>query len=337
MLRAFAAITAAAALGACTDPVDRAAKERIFSPEDPPRAVASAAERLPPEDVASDPRVARRVLGMGAAEATERLGPHKYTANVSFEWTAGKRTVKLQETRTLIAGRGGFDGDFHAIIENDRNQGLEVIRVGGDVYARHRFQKFRHRKRDRGVAERERDEVYGAIRDFDALFRGRLALKPVGTASVDDRTVWRYTVSLAPDAPRVAAASTLPPPQFAKGGPDADTQRRLRFFDHREPLSLSGEVMVDAETSVVLEARLEGVLQAPGDEGQEPARLRLVTTCQVTDIGKDPGLTAPKEFLPDEDKPQGLADALDRFGISRGGTDGGTPATSREDDGEADE
>ena len=40
---------------ACTDPVDKAAKARIFSPEDPPKVVASAAEKLPPEDVADEP------------------------------------------------------------------------------------------------------------------------------------------------------------------------------------------------------------------------------------------------------------------------------------------
>jgi hypothetical protein len=60
------AILAALALAAtaCTDPVDKAAKARIFSPEDPPKVVASAAETLPPQEVASDARVARRVLGM---------------------------------------------------------------------------------------------------------------------------------------------------------------------------------------------------------------------------------------------------------------------------------
>lgn len=325
--RAFAvAFLVSVCITGCTDPVDKAARARIFSEEDPPKAVSSAAEKLPPQDVASDPRIARRVLGMGAAEATERLGPHKYTATVMFEWTSGQRALKLEETRTLIAGRGGFAGDFHARIENDKDQGLEVFRVAGQVFARNRYQKFRERKRDRGVAERVRDEVYGAIGDFDNLFHGRITLKPVGTATLIERTVWRYEVSLAAPAPASAKNKAAPstPPRFAKGGPDSDTQRRLRFFEQREPLALNGEVFVDSETSVVLKSRLEGTLKAPGDEGAEPANLRLVVTSNVTDIGKDPALTAPKEFLPDVDKPQGIADALDQFGITRGGgADGG--------------
>ncbi|HZI09719.1 MAG TPA: hypothetical protein VE153_04950, partial [Myxococcus sp.] len=72
---AFTLALALAAVG-CTDPVDKAAKARIFSPEDPPKVVASAKQKLPPEDVASNPQVARRILGMDAAEVTERVGPH---------------------------------------------------------------------------------------------------------------------------------------------------------------------------------------------------------------------------------------------------------------------
>ena len=127
------------ALTACPDPVDKAAKKRIFSSEDPPQAVAAAQEKLPPEDVASNPLVARRVLGMGAAETTERIGPHTYNATVKWEWSAGPKSVRLTETRELLAGPGGISGDFLARLSNTTptyDQGLEVIRAGGHVYAR---------------------------------------------------------------------------------------------------------------------------------------------------------------------------------------------------------
>ena len=50
----------------------------------------------------------------------------------------------------LLAGRGGMSGDFHGTIENSHDQGLEVIRADGKVYARRRYGKFRERSRDRG-------------------------------------------------------------------------------------------------------------------------------------------------------------------------------------------
>jgi len=314
------AILAALALAAtaCTDPVDRAAKARIFSPEDPPKVVASAAEKLPPQEVASDARVARRVLGMDAAEVTERLGPHAYKATVTYEWTseATPLPVKLTETRTFRAGPGGVSGDFHGVLENNRDQGLEVIRVDGKVYARNRYGHFRQRLRDRGMAERTRAELTGAIRDVDALFRGRMKLEPQGTVTYEGRTAWRYAVklgeALAPDTGQVLPALLEP-----KGGRDETTRRRLGFFEHREPLSLSGEVLVDAETSVVLKARVDGRLTVPKDKTPESADLRLTLESALSAIGKDPRLQPPENFLPDADKPQGIADALDRFGIAR--------------------
>jgi hypothetical protein len=41
-------------------------------------------------------------------------------------------------------------------------------------------------------------------------------------------------------------------------------------------------------------------------------------------LGQEIAIIAPTEFLPDQDKPAGIADALDRFGIPRGNhLDGG--------------
>ncbi len=311
----------AAGLTGCSDPVDKAAKARIFSPEDPPRAVSSALESLPPQDAATDARVARRILGMGAAETTQRLGAHKYQSTVTFEWTHGPRGLKLEEARTLLAGPGGYDGDFHATLENSRDQGMEVLRAGGQVYARSRYGKFRHRSRDRGLAERTREEVFGALRDVDGLFGGRIQLQPKGTAMINGRTAWKYDVVLGParegSAWQGGGGKALPEVQFARTGVDEDTKRRLRFMQEREPVTLEGELFVDAETSVVLKSRLGGTLTAPGEEGGKLG-LRISMTSSITDIGRDPKLAAPKDFLPDADKPQGVADALDAFGIPRG-------------------
>lgn len=323
-------LLACLALAACPDPVDKAAKKRIFSSEDPPQAVAAAQEKLPPEDVASNPAVARRVLGMSAAEATERLGPHTYAATVNWEWSAGKKTVGLKESRELLAGPGGVSGDFLARLSNvslggDVGSGVEVLRHSGHVYARTTYGKdgagqFRERKRDRGIAERTRDEAFGAVRDFDQLFRGRLALASKGTQTIAGRLCWRYDVSLGP--PLSGEAKALPPLAAPRGGADATTLRRRAFFDLREPKALQGEVFVDAETSVVIKTSLTGRIGVASDGGD--AELRLSLESSLSNIGRAPELKVPADFLPDEDKPQGIAATLKRFGIERG--DGGVPA-----------
>ncbi len=319
--RLAAAIGVLALIG-CADPVDKAAKKRIFSPEDPPKVVASAAEKLDGANLGQDEKLARRVLRMGAVEATERIGSHRFTATVSFEWTGAGRTEELKERRVLAAGSGGVAGDFHASLDNSRDQGLEVVRVRNAVYARSRYGKFRQRLRDRGMAENEREDVYGALRDFDSVFDGRLKLVSSGSASAHGRPAIKYLVSLAP-SPKGArtAASTLPPLLSPKGGVDESTSRRMAFFQKRDPKSVRGEVVVDSQTAVVLDSHLEGKLAVPSPDGKE-VTLRLTVETSLSDIGKDPGIKAPGEFLPDADKPAGIAAALDRFGIPHGAGQG---------------
>jgi len=321
-------------LAACTDPVDRAAKERIFSPEDPPPVVSSAKEALDAQKLASDPKLARRVVDMGPAEVTERLGPHRFTADVTFEWSAGKEKVKLTETRLLESAAGGVAGDFHARIDNSRDQGLELIRARGQVFARSKYGKYRLRLRDRGIAERTRAETAGPLRELAALFQGRLALALEGTTSVEGRPAVRYTLKLADAtaAEKIARSEAPPSVVYARGGLDEDSGRRQRFMDQRQPTRLSGEVVVDAATAVVLRTHLDGTLAVPGSNGVAPAQLHVVLDQRIKDVGKPLALQPPEGSLPDADKPEGIADALDRFGIPRKGTpDGGVDTEADED------
>ncbi len=328
-------------LGAsCTDPADKAAKKRIFSPEDPPQAVAAASEKLPPQDAADNPAIARRILGMGAAETTERLGAHHAVATIDWEWTTAGKTLRLKETRDLLDGPGGMSGDFTAKLSNTNNAGLEVMRVGGKVFARNTWGKdgqsrFRERKRDRGIAERLREEAYGALRDVDQLFRGRLKLTAMSsadnTATFADRTAWKYSVSLGDPLPE--AGAKLPPVLAPKNGLDTTTKRRRHFFDARNPVSLQGEILVDSATSVVLKAHVVGRLLVKSDDGGVgDTELHLTVDTALSDLGKSASFEVPKDFMPDEDKPDGVAAALSRYGLERKGSDAGTPTVETPDD-----
>lgn len=334
-------VIAAVLLVACTDPADKAAKQRIFSPEDPPQAVAAAGQKLPPEDADDRPEIARRILGMGAAEATERLGAHHYTATIDWEWTQTGKNLRLKETRDLVAGAGGMSGDFRAQLSNTDNAGLEVLRVAGQVYARTTWGRegegrFRQRLRDRGMAERIREETWGALRDLDELFRGRLKLTAQSsnenTTSFAGRTAWKYAVSMA--AVGSEPPSRLPPIASAKGGADETTRRRQHFYDARTPYTLQGEVLVDAQTSVVLKTHIIGrvSVKGGGDPKAPDADLRVTLDAFLSDIGKPVALAPPKDFLPDEDKPDGVAAALARVGMERKADGGVTTGPELPDD-----
>jgi hypothetical protein len=302
---------------ACTDPVDRAAKQRIFSPEDPPAVVASAQEKLAADQLGTEARLAQRVLTMGAAEMTERLGPNRFTGDVSFDWSSAGQRVKLSETRLLESAAGGVGGDFHARLDNSRDQGLEVVRVRGQVFARSKYGKFRLRQRDRGIAERTREDTAGALRELVELFDRRIHLVPQGSVAVDGRPAYRYEVRLADSAGPSVQPVSLPAPAYARGGADDTTRRRRLFSDKRQPRSLSGELFVDAATAVVLRARLDGKLDVPAQPGVPAAQLHVQLEERIQDVGKSPTLRPPDGYLPDADKPEGIADALDRFGMPR--------------------
>lgn len=315
------------ALAACTKPVDKAAKERIFSPEDSPKVIASALEKLPTEHLEDSPKQVRRILEMGAAETTERIGPFQLKSFFKFEWSGNSRSIKLTETRTMISGPGGVNGDFHGTVENSENQGLDVMRIAGSVYARSRYGHYRQRLRDRGIAEREREEIFGALRAFDALLKGRLKLSSPTPVSVHGRPARKYQVGLAAAEEREVESNPLPRLPLPKGGMDASSARRNLFWEKRNPNSVRGEVVIDDQTAVVLQARLDGKLAVPGFQGGPKADLTISLDSAMTEIGANPGLKVPKDVLPDADKPAGIAAALDRFGIPHGDVrraDGGT-------------
>ena len=89
---------------------------------------------------------------------------------------------------------------------------------------------------------------------------------------------------------------------------------------------------MDAATAVVLRAHLDGQVAVPGDKGVAPALLQVVLDERLKDVGKAVAIQAPEGHLPDADKPEGIADALDRFGIQRkGAPDAGVDTEADED------
>ena len=172
------------------------------------------------------------------------------------------------------------------------------------------------------MAEREREEIFGAIKDVYTLFNGAVDLSSAQDVRLSGRDARKFRVTLG-KASVEPDALEVPPPAFAKRGVDENTKLRLDFYQRREPKSLTGEIWIDAETAVLLKAKLEGRIQVP--EAKGASLLRLSVASEVTDIGKAPRLKVPADFLPDEDKPLGIADALERFGYStRKAADGGT-------------
>ncbi len=310
---------------ACSSRDNREAKRRVFSPEPQPTPSQKlASEKLDPAALASDPVLARRVLRMDAGEVVERLGPFRYQATVAFDWTLGADIVKLSEEHFLACGP---HGDFHARMTNGDEQGMELIRFADLVYGRSRpktlmkpYPPYRNRRLDRGHSDAQRDEAFAVLRTFYDEVNGRIGLNAPTDGEYLSRPVKRYPVFLSDKAP-LAEEADLPQMQYPKAGPTEATQTRLQFVQRRQPKAVSGEVWIDAATAVPVKCDLRAEIEAPGEKGQE-ARLDLSVKSSIDALGDSVKVDPPKNPLPDETRPLGVAAALERFGLS-GGADGG--------------
>lgn len=324
--RLLAPLALALGLCACPDPVDRAAKKRIFSPEDPPKAQLAAAEPIDLDKAADEATLTWRVLTMSAAEAFERIGPFRYRATASFEWKYGKETVALSEKRSL---EQASVSEYVLHTENSRDFAVDLVRLADDrTFARAKYRKFRERRRDRGQSDLLREDVFGALHSAQTLMSNRLGLVRDRQEEVHGRKAKRFQFAVLEKALRPLGPDfwKLPPLQYPAGGPDATTKRRADFANLRTPKSVEGSVWVDVETGVPLKAELTATIGAPGEEKDE-ATLVLKVQTDLVPGGEKIVVAAPTEFLPDQDRPNGVAAALERFEIQQ--PDGGVAAPAK--------
>lgn len=282
------------ALCACADPVDQAAKARIFSPEEPAEDVLRAREAIAADRAGMDAAVERRILRMDRLEAARRLGAHKAVTTVKFAWIREGRTVALAEKHELAVDA---EGQFRAVSTNDQDAGLEVVYAGGRAYVKSRYGPFRLRRMDGAQQDAWRDRATPAAATLSGLLGDRLRLSDAKPVRVKDRPARRWALGLG-DAPAGVPAAELPPlPPVAYGryrapgedkllpGPDPDTARRLQFGERRTPQAVSGSLLVDDATGVLLALDAKARFEVAAADGA-PARLDLELALEVSPEAK---------------------------------------------------
>ena len=316
----------------CKRSEDEAARARIFSPEQPVGVLAEAKEPLDAGKLSTDAAIAQRVLHMQQAEIAQRLGAHKSQQRVQFAWfrgpglpDGGSETSVAEET-TLLDGTGD---DFSVRLSNDHNQGFDLVWVKGEVFVKSLYGPFRKRRTDRTDAQRVREQAMSGLATFDRLARG-LKLRPLGEVVSDGRRAVRYAVAGWGARPVSREKSDLPPPQFPENKLDPDTARRLELWEKEEPTSVSGTVLVDAETGAPLACDLQGHFRvAPERKGTPAAELDLHSVLATSAIGRDPGLKTPP-FEPEPSAPHAVKDPLRFLGQAPGAQPGAEEAEEPE-------
>jgi hypothetical protein len=256
---------------------------------------------------------------LDADEAARRLGSFEWTAGA--EWSVARQgssdRVRAVERHRLVQSA---TGEFQVESEIDPGlgegsvTGRDVIWAQNMTYARGRWAPWRERPTDHGRdARRFRAESFGLGADVAGLLGPRLAITSVGEAKLLGRAALRYTLSLAAEVPE--AATPAETRLFPQGGPDPDTKLRLAFLDGAQPVSARGELVVDAQTGVPLRLALDAAF---GVKADPRARVQIALRAQLKALGAGvPAVAPPKDPLPDERKPRGVADALERAGLKK--------------------
>ncbi len=257
-------------------------------------------------------------LDMGAEEVASRLGSFEWAAAV--DWTVERQGEDAQRVhaaehhliRQFPTGEMTVVSEIDPGLGKGSETGKEMIYAGGLAYGRALHAPFRERPTDHGRdARRYRDETFHAALSVARLFGSALAWSDAGAAELLARPARRFKLSLARDA---LAIGKTPRPAHAPE-PDADTKRRLAFLDGRVPLSLDGEVLLDAATGAPLQVRITGALGASSDA---KVRTTVDLLAQVRSIGGAvAAVLPPKGALPDERKPAGVAGALEAAGFKK--------------------
>jgi hypothetical protein len=305
-MRTIAAV-ALIALVSCKRSEDEAAKQRIFSPEQPVGTLPEAKESLDARKLADDRQLAARVLHMRQREISQRIGARKAQQRVQFAWFRGPglpdggSEASLAEETTLLAGP---DDDFAVRLSNDHNQGFELLWVKTEVFVKSLYGPFRKRRTDRSDPQRVRDQAMGGLATFDRLARG-LKLKVAGEVTAEGRKVIRYTVT----GFGARGSDEKAQAQGAAVTTDPDTARRLELWDKEEPVSVSGTVLVDLQTAAPLGCDLRGHFKVSGAKEGPAAELDLHSVLTTTAIGRDPGLKTPA-FEPEPSAPHAVKDPL---------------------------
>lgn len=297
-------LAGAAALASCTDRGEDRTRRAIFAREP---------EGKPPAPV--DPGKPLEALRLGAGDAAARAGSFAWEARV--EWTVarqGATTVRVAERhrlRQLASGEFDLASDLDPGEYPGSETGARVVFAGGVSYARGRWSPFRERRDDRGQeARRQRDATFRTAADLAALYGPAFTAQPSGEVTLLGRRARRFVLALGDALPKPAAT----PAELPGGAYDPDTQRRVDFIQGRVPLSLQGELLVDAETGVPLRVALTGAFSQANDP---QVRADVDLLAQVTALGAVAAVTAPPRALPDERKPRGVASALEAAGLRK--------------------
>jgi len=250
---------------------------------------------LEPSRMATQAEMADRIHLLTFTEAVLRIGPHQFHAKTHYEFDSGSNKIELGEEDWIVQAR---NGDFKVAVENNADQGYELLYSQGNFYSRNRFDPFHQRQVTLDEHIRWRDAAYGAWASIYRLYRGSIDSTMAGTERIQGRSALRFQLKVEPGQTRlkpVAGPGKIPKGVtkyiYSNQLPPSDQQK---WRERVEPEEGRGTLWVDKATGVPLKGEFSGKLSFTRAKGSgAPTVLTIATQFQSDSFGGPDAIPAP--------------------------------------------
>ena len=234
-------------------------------------------------EFSNDLNTEQRVLYMRGGEIARRLTSFQFEAESSWKVTRGDQ-VHEQADRYSAA----YDalGNEHFVLETPKEITSAYLH-DGQFFVRQGAGRLRQ-KDPRGVGLEHWGEIaLSSLRQNLTLFRPELRFEQGNVTEVGGREVIRIKLGLR-EEPVETLLLKLPVPTRAV--PSLTSWR-----EQAQPTALSGQLLIDRNTGVLLRSEMKGTLEIPN--GDEPMTIALEYQSGITKIGSTQPLPEPKRAV----------------------------------------
>jgi hypothetical protein len=249
----------------------------------------------------ADRDVTSRIIHMPFAAAAARMGSLTFESRAYFVFS---RASEEQEQSSLARITEDSRGNRQVLLDTGLNQ-VEWYRVGEEVFVRQDKGRLRKKSRREADAESFTELGWSSVYQSLALFRQRLRFIDAHPEALGGRQTVRYRLTLAEEGDATAPQVPEPPPTNLPVAPPA------RWRELARPLSVTGNLWIDAATGVLIKLKLEGRFEIP-DRDVRPTQLLVRHDSVVINVGKVKPVVAP-EAVPEYRREPAPGDTLSFF------------------------
>ena len=175
---------------------------------------------------------------------------------------------------------------------------VEVHQVNDMFFIRHGLGNTRHKPRRDINSDQWGQLAFASISQSLEPFRPQLQFSPPTETSFGGREAFKFTLSLEnKPTPRAVAPQDLPPQMLHVNMPS-------KWREYSRPVSLTGQLLIDKATGVLVSSNFIGALEIIEEEG-EPIQLDIAYTSNIRDVGQVHPIKVPQNSIPEHsrDKP----------------------------------